>query len=159
MQCIAQISPKQGIFYTIGFATTQTGISAPLTSLTALLVCLGVGTLLGPNNVFNLLGTTGTFVYIPVFILMNLAAYRFFREQRPSEFNFWSQLLLPVLSTAALLFIGYNSMVPLPAAPIVFAPLLTLFYLAVGLGILFGRTLRPGQRAWRTQAGNLPEVS
>lgn len=39
MQSIAQISPTLGIFYTIGFATSQAGVSAPLTYLAAFLVC------------------------------------------------------------------------------------------------------------------------
>ena len=46
-------------------------------------MCLGVGLPLGPYNLFNMLGTTGTFVYIPIFILMNVAAFRYFRTSTP----------------------------------------------------------------------------
>jgi amino acid transporter len=146
---LAQVQPRY-----------QTPVSAILIqSGLALLVCLGVGIPLGPNNLFNLLGTTGTFVYIPIFILMNLAAYRFFRTQMPGEFSVWAHVIFPVVSTVALLLIGYNSMVPLPAAPVVYAPLLALGYLLVGLTILFGRNLRPQHRSWRAQAGELPDVS
>jgi amino acid transporter len=144
---LAQVQPRY-----------QTPVTAILIqSGVALLVCLGVGIPLGPNNLFNLLGTTGTFVYIPIFILMNLAAYRFFRTQKPEQFSVWAHVVFPIVSTVALLLIGYNSMVPLPAAPVVFAPLLALGYLIVGLVILFARNLRPEHRAWRAQAGELPE--
>ena len=40
MQSVAQISPTLGIFYTIAFVTSQTGITAPLTYVVAFVLCL-----------------------------------------------------------------------------------------------------------------------
>src|ERR1700759_4389411 len=55
-----------------GFGTPVT--AGLLQSGVALVIAIAVGLPVGPYNLFNMLGTTGTFVYIPVFILMNIAA-------------------------------------------------------------------------------------
>jgi amino acid transporter len=139
------------------FATPITAVY--LQSAVAIAICLAVGLPLGPYNLFNLLGTTGTFVYIPIFILMNIAAFRFFRTTHPEEFRVLPFVVCPIISTVALLTIGYNSIVPLPSAPVVFAPVLAAAYLLVGVLILVGRNLRPGRRDWMARAGELPDVA
>ncbi|MEY9852786.1 amino acid transporter [Leifsonia sp. EB41] len=127
-------------------------------SIVAVVVCLAVGLPLGPYNLFNLLGTAGTFVYIPIFILMNIAAFLFFRRRHPEEFNVWAYVVAPIVSTVALLLIAYYSIVPLPAFPVLLAPFIAVLYVVIGLAILIGRNLRPGNRAWMARAGELPEV-
>lgn len=124
----------------------------------ALLVCLAVGIPVGPYNLFNMFGTAGTFVYIPIFILMNIAAFRFFRMKHPEEFNVWAYVVAPIISTVGLLLIAFYSLVPLPAFPVVLAPFIALFYALIGVAILIGRNLRPGKRAWMAHAGELPDV-
>lgn len=128
----------------------QTGI--------AVTIALAVGLPLGPYNLFNLLGTTGTFVYIPIFILMNVAAFKFFRDKHRDEFRILPLVVAPLISTAALIVIGYKSIVPLPASPVDYAPAIAAGYLLLGAIILFGRNLRPGRRAWMAHAGELPEL-
>ena len=59
-----------------------------------------VGLPLGNYNLFNLLGTTGTFVYIPIFILMNVAAFKFFRENHRDEFKVVNFVVCPMISTS-----------------------------------------------------------
>ena len=88
----------------------------------AVTIALAVGLPLGPYNLFNLLGTTGTFVYIPIFILMNVAAFKYFRRHHRDEFRILPLVVAPVISTVALITIGYKSIVPLPAAPVAYAP-------------------------------------
>lgn len=127
-------------------------------SIVAVVVCLAVGLPLGPYNLFNLLGTAGTFVYIPIFILMNVAAFLFFRRRHPEEFNIWAYVVAPIVSTVALLLIAYYSIVPLPAFPVLLAPFIAVLYVVIGLAILIGRNLRPGNRGWMARAGELPEV-
>lgn len=133
-------------------------VAVVLQSAVALIVCLGVGIPLGPVNLFNMLGTTGTFIYIPIFIMMNIAAFLFFRKRVPGEFSIWAHVIAPIISTAALIVIGYNSIVPLPAAPILFAPFIAAAYVISGLVILFARNLRPGKRGWMEHAGELPDI-
>lgn len=129
-----------------------------LQTVVAATVALAVGLPLGPFNLFNLLGTTGTFVYIPIFILMNVAAFKYFRAKQPSEFRVLPLVVAPVISTAALITIGYKSIVPLPAAPVDYAPAIAAGYLLLGALVLFGRNLRPGRREWMRHAGELPDV-
>lgn len=133
-------------------------VAVVLQSAVALIVCLGVGIPLGPVNLFNMLGTTGTFIYIPIFIMMNIAAFLFFRKRVPGEFSAWAHIVAPIISTAALIVIGYNSIVPLPASPILFAPFIAAAYVISGLVILFARNLRPGKRGWMEHAGELPDI-
>lgn len=145
------------------FATVQPKHRTPVVavfvqSAIALVVCLAIGLPLGPYNLFNMLGTTGTFVYIPIFVLMNIAAFRFFRNRHPEEFNVWAYVVAPIVSTVALALIAYNSLVPLPAFPVLLAPFIALTYVILGAVVLVGRNLRPGKRDWMSRAGELPEV-
>ena len=129
-----------------------------LQSAVAIGICLAVGLPLGDYNLFNLLGTTGTFVYIPIFILVNVAAFKFFLDKHRDEFKVLNFVVCPVISTVALITIGYKSIVPLPASPIDYAPALAAGYLLLGVLLLFGRNLRPGHRDWMANAGELPDV-
>jgi amino acid transporter len=129
-----------------------------LQTAVAVTIALAVGLPLGPYNLFNLLGTTGTFVYIPIFILMNVAAFKYFRDRHPDEFRVLPLVIAPVISTVALITIGYKSIVPLPAAPVAYAPAIAAGYLLLGVLVLFGRNLRPGRRSWMAHAGELPEI-
>lgn len=145
------------------FATVSKRHGTPITAVVfqtvvAVTIAMVVGLPLGPYNLFNLLGTTGTFVYIPIFILMNVAAFKFFREKHPDEFRILPLVVAPIISTAALLTIGYKSIVPLPASPVDYAPAIAAGYLLLGLIVLFARNLRPGNREWMAQAGELPDV-
>jgi amino acid transporter len=144
-------------------ARVSTRFGTPVTAVlmqtaVAVAVALAVGLPLGPYNLFNLLGTTGTFVYIPIFILMNVAAFKFFRDKHRDEFRILPLVVAPVVSTVALITIGYKSIVPLPAAPVAFAPALAAGYLLLGVLVLFGRNLRPGRRGWMVHAGELPDI-
>lgn len=145
------------------FARVQRRHRTPITavivqSIVALVICLGAGIPLGPTNLFNTLGTTGTFVYIPIFILMNVAAFIFFRRRHPDEFRIGSHVLAPIVSTGALILIGYYSIVPLPAFPVLLAPFIAAAYALAGVAILFLRNLRPGKRGWMAHAGELPDI-
>ncbi|MET0901420.1 MAG: APC family permease [Mycobacterium sp.] len=145
---LAGVSKRHGTPVTAVYVQTAVAVG----------ICLAVGLPLGPYNLFNLLGTTGTFVYIPIFILMNIAAYRFFRRHHPAEFSVLRYVVCPIISSAALLTIGYKSIVPLPAVPIAFAPAIAVAYMLLGAAILFGRNLRPGHRDWMAKAGELPDI-
>lgn len=134
-------------------------VAVLLQSSAAVVVCLAAGLTLGPYNLFNLLGTTGTFVYIPIFVLMNVAAFMFFRRGRPAEFRITAYVLCPVISTAALLTIGWKSIVPLPDWPVRLAPVLAATYLVSGTLVLLCRNLRAGRRGWMDSAGSLPGIA
>jgi amino acid transporter len=133
-------------------------VAVAVQTVIAVTIALAVGLPLGPYNLFNMLGTTGTFVYIPIFILMNFAAWNYFRRHQRQEFSVIKHVVFPVVSTAALVIIGWKSIVPLPAWPVWLAPVIAAGYLAAGLSVLASR-LRPGRREWMSRAGELPDVS
>jgi amino acid transporter len=133
-------------------------VAVAVQTVVAVTIALAVGLPLGPYNLFNMLGTTGTFVYIPIFILMNFAAWNYFRRYQRQEFSVIKHVAFPVVSTAALVIIGWKSIVPLPAWPVWLAPVIAAGYLAAGLSVLASR-LRPGRREWMSRAGELPDVS
>jgi hypothetical protein len=95
----------------------------------------------------------------PIFILMTVAAFLFFRRRRPEEFSVLRYVVCSVISTSALLTIGYKSIVPLPDPPISFVPAIAALYLLLGAAVLFGRNLRPENRDWMAKAGELPDVA
>lgn len=141
-------------------ARHRTPVAAVLVqTAAAVTVCLAAGLPLGPYDLFSVLGTTGTFVYIPIFILMNVAAFMFFRNQRRPEFRIVLYVLCPLVSTTALLVIGWKSVVPLPDWPVRLAPALAACYLVLGTAVLVLRNLRPGRRDWMAAAGDLPAVT
>lgn len=133
-------------------------VAVVVQSTVSLVVLLAAGIPMGAFNLFNTLGTTGTFVYVPIFILMNIAAYRFIKTQHPEEFSVAKYVVAPVISTVALALIVYNSLNPLPDMPIRLAPFIALVYLALGFAVLHGRNLRPGKTGWMARAGQLPDV-
>jgi amino acid transporter len=147
-EILARVQPSHGT--PIVAVLLQSGI--------ALVVMLGAGLPMGAFNMFNMLGTTGTFVYIPIFILMNIAAFRFIRSRHPSEFTVVKYVVAPVISTVALTLIAYNSLHPLPDMPVRLAPFIALVYLLAGVAVLYGRNLRPGKTGWMAHAGQLPDV-
>ncbi|NMO04414.1 APC family permease [Gordonia sp. TBRC 11910] len=134
-------------------------VAVYLASAVAIVITVVLGIPMGPYNLFNMLGTTGTFVYIPIFILANVAAFLYFRRVHPEEFALFPFVICPLISTAAMLVIGYKSLVPLPDAPVMYAPFIALGYLALGAAVLYGRNLRPGRREWMANAGELPDVN
>jgi amino acid transporter len=103
---------------------------------------------------FNLFGTTGTFTYVIIYGLGNIAAWRYFRTEGRDEGSIIKYMVFPVVATAALLYIAYKSYIPLPAAPVVYAPVVVGAYLAAGAGCLIW-ALRPERRGWMAQAGVL----
>jgi amino acid transporter len=145
---IAKVQPRHG-----------TPVVAVLgQSAVALIVLLALGLPLGPFNLFNMFGAAGTFVYIPIFVLMNVAAFRFIRTRHADEFSVLRYVVAPVISTVALGLIAFYSLHPLPAMPILLAPVIALVYLLTGFAVLYGRNLRPGRTGWMSRAGQLPDV-
>jgi amino acid transporter len=111
-----------------------------------------MGVPLGADNMFNLFGTTGTFTYVIIYGLGNVAAWRYFRTAGSDESSVIKYVLFPIVSTAALLYIAYKSYIPLPAAPVLYAPVIVGVYVAAGVACLLW-ALQPTRRAWMKHAG------
>jgi amino acid transporter len=127
-----------------------------LQTILTLVIGLGLGFLLGPDQEFFMMGVAITLGLVLVYSAGNLGVYRYYRAERAQEFNAWLHLVFPVLSTVALLFVGYKSIVPLPAYPVVIAPFLVAVWLVAGV-ILVYRLSRTGREEWLMQAARVYE--
>jgi hypothetical protein len=60
-------------------------------------------------------------------------------------------IVLPIVASVAVGYVGYKSVVPLPAAPAKYAPLILLGWLLIGLAVLVWHRAR-GNREWLANA-------
>ncbi len=103
----------------------------------SLAVGLGVG--FGFNAARSYFLTNGLVLVMAVtyiYISANVAVFFYYLKQRRSEFNVMLHFILPVVSTAALIYVTVKSFQPYPAFPYDLAPLIDGVWLVVGLGIL-----------------------
>jgi amino acid transporter len=117
---------------------------------------LGLGFLLGPDQEFFMMGVAITLGLVLVYSAGNFGVYRFYRKERRSEFNVWLHVVFPLFSTVALVFVGYKSIVPLPAYPVSIAPFLVAVWLIVGAVIVY-RMSRTGREEWLLKAARVYE--
>jgi amino acid transporter len=117
-----------------------------------LLVGLGIPALIGVTNVFSVGGTMETFAYIPVFIMANIGIFFFFRRRYPSEFRPLQHVVFPVVSSIALLLVGYESLHPWPAYPVSLALPIVGVWLVIGIVVVIVMLARHGD-SWLAQAG------
>ncbi len=115
---------------------------------------LGLGIAFGPEGQFFMMGLVITLALVAIYTLGNLAVFLFFRRERPQDFNFFLHAALPVLATVALVLITYNSLVPLPAAPVLYGPFIAAVWGLVGVGILIWMW-RAGREDWLMKAGTV----
>ena len=130
--CLAKVHPR---FRTPIYAIwLQTAIT--------LLVGLGVGLLIGPDQEYYFLGVAMTLALIVVYAAGNLGVLMDYCFRRREELHPLLHLAFPIISTVALLWAGYASIVPLPPAPIRYAPFLTAGWMLVGVCLAF-RSRKP----------------
>jgi len=122
----------------------QTGVNAAL----GLLLPFAIGV----ANVYNVTGTMFTFAAIPVYCAANLGVFFLYRRSHPSEFNVLYHVIFPLVSSVALIVVGYESLRPLPAWPIVLAAPIVAVWLVIGIVVLVGM-LRAGRKEWLAKAG------
>lgn len=114
----------------------------------ALIVALGAGAWIGPDQTFFVLGLVGTLAYVVVYLLGNLGVVRFFRTTQRTEFNLVLHVVFPVISSIALLWVAWKSLDPLPAAPVSYAPVIAGLWLVFG-GLTLWGLRRSGRQEWR----------
>jgi amino acid transporter len=103
------------------------GVVAPVVLVIPLVwVAAGVA----PLEVFGYLGTIGTFGYMLGYVLM-AAALPFFLRRR-GEFNPWSAVLAVVV-VAALVYVFYKNVVPVPPYPLNLMPWIFLGLVVLGM--------------------------
>jgi amino acid transporter len=105
---------------------------------TALSVVLGLllAVAWGVENVFSVLGFLFIFAVIPAWVLANLGVYRLYRREHPDEFSPLKHVVVPIVSTVGLVWVGYKSIWPLPPYPNSWAAPLVGIWLVIGIVIL-----------------------
>ena len=68
--------------------------------------------------------------------------------------NIWLHGIFPVACTLALIWVGYKSIIPLPAAPVEYAPFVVLGWLVAGV-ILVWAVSRTGREEWLIKASEV----
>ena len=123
-----------------------------LQTLITLAIVLGLGFWIGPDQVFFLAGLVVTLALIVVYSAGNIGVFRFYRSEHRSEFRPTRHLVFPAIATAALIWVGYKSLHPLPASPVKWAPLVAGCWFLLGLAVLLWFKWS-GREAWLHNAG------
>ena len=108
--------------------------------------------LFGPQAVFPTWALSLTLGLITMYVLANIGVIRYFAVEKRTEFSFILHLAFPVLSTLAILYVGYKSIVPLPEPPARYALLLFALYTTLGGALLVCLKWR-GREDWLERAG------
>jgi amino acid transporter len=133
--------------------THKTPVNAILVLLAVSIVTFVIAAIFGPADTFTVYSLMSTFGLIIIYCMLNLGVVRYYAlgAGRP-EFNWLLHGVFPVLSSAAVLWVGYKSVVPLPAAPAKYAPLVTAGCVIAGLLVLAWLHLS-GKEQWLAKAG------
>jgi amino acid transporter len=116
-------------------------------------VGLGVGFALNASRSYFL--TNGLILVLAVlyiYVSANVAVAFYYLRQRRSEFNPILHIVLPVVSTAALVYVTIKSFQPFPSFPYNYAPLIDGIWFAIGL-IILGYLWVTKRDAWIAKAG------
>jgi amino acid transporter len=99
-------------------------------------VGLGLGLWIGPEQEFDLMGVVVTLALALIYSAGNLGVLLHYTRAGRSEFRPLLHGLLPLASTAAVLWVGYKSVVPPPPGTLAYAPMIVAVWLAVGIAVL-----------------------
>jgi amino acid transporter len=116
-------------------------------------VGLGVGFALNASRSYLL--TNGLILVLAVlyiYVSANVAVAFYYLRQRRQEFNPILHIVLPVVSTAALIYVTIKSFQPFPTFPYNYAPLIDGIWFAIGL-IILGYLWVTKRDAWIAKAG------
>jgi amino acid transporter len=122
-------------------------------TLVTLVFGIGMGLWIGPDQEFFLMGTVLTLALAVIYSLGNLGVFLLYRKERPQEFHLVLHALFPLISSVAILWVAYRSVVPLPAAPISYAPAIVVGWFVVGVFVLLVMKLI-GRERWLLRAGS-----
>ena len=115
---------------------------------------LGVGFWIGADQEFYFTGTAITLGLIFVYGAGNIGVVRYYLREARDNFNIWLHGIFPVACTLALIWVGYKSIIPLPAAPVEYAPFVVLGWLVAGV-ILVWAVSRNGREEWLIKASEV----
>ena len=119
-------------------------------------VAMVLGSTIGPVNQFGMIGIVQTLGLIIVYSMGNIGVLWFYYREKRDEFNWALHGAIPILTSAALLWVGWKTVQGLHIfglpTPLDYAPWIAIFWFAVGLLILLFAS-RTGKEEWLFKAG------
>jgi amino acid transporter len=103
-----------------------------------LVVGLGLGFWIGPEQEFYLVGVIITLALVIIYSLANFGVFRFYRSEKRHEFNLFRHVFCPLLSTVALIWVAFESIYSTPPPPVRYGPVVVVVWLLLGSLVLFG---------------------
>jgi amino acid transporter len=139
------------------FAKTHPKFQTPWNAsmvIVALTIALGfgLGFAMGPANAFGFYALALTLGLVVIYVMGNIAVFRWFWKERRARFNVVKHVIIPAVSSAAVVWIGYKSVIPLPSGLAGKGVWLFVGWLALGVVVLIVSRLR-GQEEWLSRAG------
>jgi amino acid transporter len=101
--------------------------------IAAFVVC---GLCIGPDLIFDFLGSIATLAVIVLYVLANFALTAFIRREHASEFRIGIHGIVPILGTLLLLPVAFVTLWPVPSPPLNLAPYLFLLLMGIGMAML-----------------------
>jgi amino acid transporter len=134
-------------------ARHQTPVNAiAFQTVLTLVVGLGLGFWIGPDQEFFLMGLVLTLALALIYTAGNLGVYLYYRREQRVEFHPLWHAFFPLVSSIAVLGVAYLSLTPWPAAPLRYAPFIVVGWLGLGVAVLvFMKAL--GHEQWLLLAG------
>jgi amino acid transporter len=127
-------------------------------ALTVVTIVLGMslGSWIGPVNEFGMIGIVQTLGLIVVYSMGNIGASIYYSREKRNEFNIWLHLIIPIATSAALLWVAWKTVESLhPIAlnnAFDYAPWIALTWFVIGLAILLWAFLTKREE-WLSKAG------
>jgi amino acid transporter len=121
-------------------------------TLLTFVIGLGLGFWIGPDQEYYFLGITITLGLVLVYGMSNYGVFRFYRGERKGEFRLFLHFVCPLVSTLVLIWVAVQSVLPLPPAPLRYAPSLVVCWVGAGV-LLLWHMKRRGREKWLVEAG------
>lgn len=115
---------------------------------------LGMGLWIHPDEEFYATGVALTLSLIVIYGAGNIGVVRHYWREAREHFNIFLHGIFPIASTLGLIWVGYKSVIPLPAAPVRYAPFVVLGWLVIGIGLVWAMS-RSGREEWLMNAGKV----
>jgi amino acid transporter len=116
-----------------------------------LVVGLLFGFWLGPDHAFHTLILVATLAGIALYLSGNLGVVLLARREGRATARVFAHVVFPVVTSAAVLWVGYKSLVPLPPAPERYGAIAALVWMALGIAVAFV-VHRRGTGGWSADA-------
>ncbi|WP_100486874.1 APC family permease [Sporolactobacillus pectinivorans] len=105
-------------------------------SLFTLVLYLVIGLSAGASNFYAYFGTIGTFTLLFAYIMVNLAAIRYFRRNKDENYSVIRHLVIPILGFLSLLWPIYGNVYPVPSFPFNIFPYIAAAWIILGIVII-----------------------